>query len=72
MFVFLCFCVFQYLQKLFSDAPGLDAFGEQLFEYNEVVQIPLQPLMDNLQNATYDVFEKDRMKYYFVERVEGE
>lgn len=72
MFVFLCFCVFQYLQKLFSDVPGLDAFGEQLFEYNEVVQIPLQPLMDNLQNATYDVFEKDRMKYYFVERAEGE
>lgn len=71
MFVFLCFCVFQYLQKLFCDAPGLDAFGEQLFGYNEVVQIPLQPLMDNLQNATYDVFEKDRMKYYFVENWRG-
>ena len=62
----LCFCVSQYLQKLFVDAPSLDAFGEQLFGYNEVVQIPLQPLMDNLQNATYDVFEKDRMKYHFV------
>ena len=38
----------------------------QLVNYQDVVQIPLQPLMDNLSSATYDVFEQDRTKYILV------
>ena len=28
-----------------------------------VSQLPLQPLKDNLESATYEVFEKDPVKY---------
>eukprot|EP00501_MAST-03F_sp_TOSAG23-6_P002247 GSMAST32.ASY1.ANO1.2347.1 assembled CDS len=36
-----------------------------LFEepYYDVLQAPLQPLMDNLESATYEVFERDPVKY---------
>ena len=44
----------------------MDPFEQQVHEFNDVVQIPLQPLMDNLPSSTYDVFEKDRVKYELV------
>lgn len=44
----------------------MDPFEQQIYSFNEVVQIPLQPLMDNLQSSTYDVFEKDHVKYQLV------
>lgn len=31
--------------------------------YNGYIQMPLQPLRDNLSNATYETFEKDTHKY---------
>uniref|UniRef100_A0A7S0DME2 Protein arginine N-methyltransferase n=1 Tax=Amorphochlora amoebiformis TaxID=1561963 RepID=A0A7S0DME2_9EUKA len=31
--------------------------------YRDFLQAPLQPLMDNLQSQTYEVFEKDPVKY---------
>eukprot|EP00605_Chrysophyceae_sp_TOSAG23-4_P002736 GSChrysophyteH1.ASY1.ANO1.3015.1 assembled CDS len=31
--------------------------------YRDLIQEPLQPLMDNLESATYDTFEKDPFKY---------
>lgn len=31
--------------------------------YRDFLQVPLQPLMDNLQSQTYEVFEKDPVKY---------
>ena len=31
--------------------------------YRDYLQAPLQPLMDNLESATYEVFEKDASKY---------
>ena len=31
--------------------------------YKDHLQVPLQPLMDNLESQTYDVFEKDPVKY---------
>lgn len=31
--------------------------------YKDVLQAPLQPLMDNLESQTYEVFEKDPVKY---------
>lgn len=56
----------QYFQHLFQNAPSLDPFEQQLVRYDDLVQLPLQPLMDNLQNATYDVFERDHVKYQLV------
>lgn len=31
--------------------------------YEDYLQCPLQPLMDNLESQTYEVFEKDPVKY---------
>ena len=31
--------------------------------YEDFLQFPLQPLMDNLESQTYEVFEKDPVKY---------
>lgn len=31
--------------------------------FEDVLQSPLQPLQDNLESATYQVFERDRIKY---------
>ena len=31
--------------------------------YEDFLQSPLQPLMDNLESGTYEVFEKDPVKY---------
>lgn len=33
-----------------------------------MLEIPLQPLYDNLDSYTYDVFEKDPVKYIFYQR----
>lgn len=66
MFPFLPFHS-QYFQRLFQNAPSLSPFEHQLASYNDVVQIPLQPLKDDLQNATYDVFERDHVKYKLVD-----
>ena len=37
-------------------------------EYYDYLQEPLQPLMDNLESATYDTFEKDPIKYLQYEK----
>lgn len=31
--------------------------------YEDYLQCPLQPLMDNLESQTYEIFEKDPFKY---------
>lgn len=31
--------------------------------FEDFLQNPLQPLMDNLESTTYEVFEKDPVKY---------
>ena len=36
--------------------------------YEDYLQCPLQPLMDNLESQTYEVFEKDPIKYQEYER----
>lgn len=35
--------------------------------YGDLLQAPLQPLMDNLQNVTYETFEQDPVKYAHYE-----
>jgi protein arginine N-methyltransferase 5 len=39
--------------------------------YSDYLQAPLQPLMDDLGSATYDVFERDPVKYRQYEEVGG-
>jgi type II protein arginine methyltransferase len=36
--------------------------------YQDYLQIPLQPLTDNLESMTYEVFEKDPVKYNLYEK----
>lgn len=35
--------------------------------YEDYLQAPLQPLMDNLESSTYEIFEKDPVKYAMYE-----
>jgi len=37
--------------------------------YQDYLQAPLQPLMDNLQGVTYQTFEQDPVKYQKYEEV---
>jgi len=37
--------------------------------YEDYLQNPLQPLMDNLDSQTYEIFEKDPIKYVQYEKV---
>ncbi|KAI9290872.1 PRMT5-domain-containing protein [Neoconidiobolus thromboides FSU 785] len=41
-----------------------DTFASGYYDY---LQTPLQPLMDHLESATYEVFEKDPIKYQLYE-----
>lgn len=34
-----------------------------VFSYDDVLEVPLQPLGDNLDCFTYEIFEKDPVKY---------
>ncbi|KAF3191033.1 methyltransferase protein [Orbilia oligospora] len=45
--------------------PPLDSFGAG---YQDYLQSPLQPLADNLESMTYEVFEKDPVKYAQYEK----
>ena len=37
--------------------------------YEDRLQVPLQPLADNLESRTYEIFEKDPIKYVQYEKV---
>eukprot|EP00918_Siedleckia_nematoides_P102156 GHVU01223240.1.p1 GENE.GHVU01223240.1~~GHVU01223240.1.p1 ORF type:complete len:718 (+),score=104.90 GHVU01223240.1:53-2155(+) len=52
-----------YVAKLFQALPELSE--AELFEhaYRDYLQIPLQPLYEDLESQTYEVFEKDPVKY---------
>lgn len=52
------------LQKLENN----DLFSEYVHGYEDFLQIPLQPLMDNLDKYTYEIFEKDPVKYREYQR----
>lgn len=42
---------------------SLEATRKLIESYQDRLQAPLQPLMDNLENETYETFEADRFKY---------
>lgn len=52
-----------YLQHLFENQPALGPVQEFAQGYEDYLQSPLQPLMDNLESQTYETFEKDPIKY---------
>lgn len=59
---------FQYLRHLHgvarSEYLSQMTPGEVICEsYNDILQAPLQPLMDNLESQIYETFEKDPVKY---------
>ncbi|KAK8250993.1 arginine N-methyltransferase-like protein [Phyllosticta capitalensis] len=57
-----------YLRHLQRNQPPktqIERFGAG---YQDYLQAPLQPLTDNLESITYEVFEKDPIKYEWYER----
>lgn len=55
----------RYLQRNQPTRTALEKFGSG---YQDYLQAPLQPLTDNLESVTYEVFEKDPVKYDWYER----
>ncbi|KAJ4354690.1 uncharacterized protein N0V89_006427 [Didymosphaeria variabile] len=54
----------RYMQRNQPPATQLERFGDNFQDY---LQSPLQPLADNLESITYEVFEKDPIKYAWYE-----
>jgi protein arginine N-methyltransferase 5 len=57
-----------YMRHLQRNQPAktpIEKFGSG---YQDYLQAPLQPLTDNLESVTYEVFEKDPVKYDWYER----
>ncbi|WPH04446.1 protein arginine n-methyltransferase skb1 [Acrodontium crateriforme] len=50
----------RHLQQTQPPRPMIERFGQG---YQDYLQSPLQPLTDNLESITYEVFEKDPVKY---------
>ncbi|KAG0651580.1 Type II arginine N-methyltransferase [Hyphodiscus hymeniophilus] len=50
----------RYLQRNQPIRTAIEKFGSG---YQDYLQAPLQPLTDNLESVTYEVFEKDPVKY---------
>ncbi|KAH8601327.1 PRMT5 arginine-N-methyltransferase-domain-containing protein [Bisporella sp. PMI_857] len=50
----------RYLQRNQPPRTTIEKFGSG---YQDYLQAPLQPLTDNLESVTYEVFEKDPVKY---------
>uniref|UniRef100_A0A8V0XI89 Protein arginine N-methyltransferase 5 n=1 Tax=Gallus gallus TaxID=9031 RepID=A0A8V0XI89_CHICK len=53
----------QYLEHVGQNRPPPSAYELFARGYEDYLQCPLQPLMDNLESQTYEVFEKDPIKY---------
>lgn len=57
----------EYLRHLHQTLPELAPEEQLSLSYNDYLQAPLQPLMDNLESGVYEVFEKDPVKYRLYE-----
>lgn len=57
-----------YLRYLQRNQPALSVLERFGSGYQDYLQAPLQPLTDNLESVTYEVFEKDPVKYDWYER----
>jgi protein arginine N-methyltransferase 5 len=52
-----------YFKFLKESEPAISLAAKITMGYEDYLQIPLQPLMDHLQSATYEAFEMDPVKY---------
>ena len=59
---------YQYLDHLYSNQDTSDSVEQYAKGYEDYLQTPLQPLMENLESQTYEVFEKDPVKYAEYQR----
>lgn len=59
----------EYMRWLFRTQATLNPTETFESPYWDHLQSPLQPLADNLESATYEVFEKDPVKYAQYEKV---
>ncbi|KAJ3353668.1 hypothetical protein HDU91_005871 [Kappamyces sp. JEL0680] len=53
----------EYLMHLWENKPAASVIETFATGYQDYLQAPLQPLMDNLHSTTYQVFESDPVKY---------
>mmetsp|Transcript_41063 Transcript_41063/g.39565 ORF Transcript_41063/g.39565 Transcript_41063/m.39565 type:complete len:191 (+) Transcript_41063:467-1039(+) len=58
---------YQYLCFLFRNHDKLDEEQKQEVSFRNYLQFPLQPLADNLESSTYEIFENDVIKYQIYE-----
>ncbi|CAG8485867.1 5065_t:CDS:10 [Cetraspora pellucida] len=58
----------EYIHYLNRTMPELTQVEQFALGYHDFLQSPLQPLMDNLESSTYEVFEKDSTKYALYEK----
>ncbi|KAJ2440107.1 hypothetical protein IWW46_004134 [Coemansia sp. RSA 2440] len=57
----------RYLRHLGQSQPERSVQNSASDEYRDILQVPLQPLMDHLESATYETFEQDEPKYAHYE-----
>ncbi|KAI7865537.1 protein arginine N-methyltransferase [Spinellus fusiger] len=53
----------EYVRFLNRNLPEMNEVERFSLGYQDYLQAPLQPLMDNLDNQTYETFERDPIKY---------
>ncbi|KAG8249111.1 Protein arginine N-methyltransferase 5 [Homalodisca vitripennis] len=58
----------QYIDHLWQTLNTGDPMMAYAQGFEDYLQVPLQPLMDNLDSNTYEVFEKDPVKYSEYQR----
>ncbi|CAB4446154.1 unnamed protein product [Rhizophagus irregularis] len=58
----------EYIRHLNRTMPELDQIEQFASGYQDFLQSPLQPLMENLESSTYEIFEKDPVKYALYEK----
>lgn len=58
----------EYIHYLHRNLPAMDQVEEFASGYQDYLQAPLQPLMDNLDNNMYETFERDPIKYQEYEK----
>lgn len=59
----------EYINFLNNHLTKMDPVEQFAFGYQDFLQNPLQPLMDNLDNSMYATFESDPIKYQEYENV---
>ncbi|RHZ83026.1 hypothetical protein Glove_100g30 [Diversispora epigaea] len=58
----------EYIRYLNRTIPELTQIEQFANGYQDFLQSPLQPLMDNLESSTYEIFERDNTKYIYYEK----